>query len=89
MNVSANSKTSTPPAKSAKRRGMLAAGLLMTSAILLTGCADLAASVTVGQIGAELNEVLPTVVASDDKQTISENADFREVFFAIFPQFRP
>ena len=41
------------------------------------------------QVGAELNEVLPTVSEQDTAQSIAENATFREVFFAIGPEYAP
>ena len=70
-------------------RGMPAFVIAVTSAILLTGCGNSAGSETIRQIGNELNEVLPAVSKSDTEQTIRENVTFREVFFSIYPQFRP
>lgn len=70
-------------------RAALVLVLLVTLGFLSSGCALSAGSATVTQIGNELNEVLPTVSEADTEQSIDENATFREVFFSIFPQFRP
>ena len=70
-------------------RVMLVLVLLVMIGILSSGCATSAGSETVRQIGNELNEVLPTVSEDDTEQTIAENATFREVFFAVFPELRP
>lgn len=82
-------KTEKPQGVSQMMRALLVLVLLVILGILSSGCAISAGSATTNQIGNELNEVLPTVSAADTEQTIAENATFREVFFAIFPQFRP
>lgn len=63
--------------------------LMLTSGLLLSACDPLVGSETVRQIGEELNASLPTVSIHDTEQTKAENATFREVFFSIWPRFRP
>ncbi len=89
MTRSGRPKISKPQPAWQTLHGMLAIALLATLAMLSSGCARSAGSATIDQIGAELNAVLPTVSARDTERTISENATFREVFFSLFPQFRP
>lgn len=82
-------KIETRRGKSRTGRGTPVPALLATLGILLSACAPRAGSETMIQIGAELNEVMPTVSVEDTEQTIEENATFREVFFAIFPGLAP
>lgn len=82
-------KTGRPRGASQMMRALLVLVLLVILGILSSGCTLSAGSATTNQIGAELYEVLPTVSKADTEQTIAENATFREVFFAIFPKFRP
>ena len=89
MNGSDKRKIETKPVGYLMPRALLVLALLVILGALSSGCAPSAGSATVTQIGNELNEVLPTVSEADTDQTIDENATFREVFFAIFPQFRP
>jgi hypothetical protein len=89
MNAKDVRKTAKAQSKSQMLRAVLVLVLLATLGILSSGCARSAGSETVRQIGNELNEVLPTVSEEDTTQSIEENATFREVFFSIFPQFRP
>jgi len=89
MNENEKRKIDSPPRVSRTQRAMLVLVLLVIIGALSSGCASSAGSETVRQIGNELNEVLPTVSEDDTDQTIDENATFREVFYAIFPQFRP
>lgn len=85
MNVS-NSKTCTVPARYKTARAMLAPAMLLTSALLTSGCENWAGSATIDQIGRELHEVLPTVSVRDTIRSREENARFREVFFGIYPE---
>ena len=89
MNGNAKTKTESRLRPYRKARATLGCVIVMTGAILLSGCDPWAGSETVRQIGSELNEVLPTVAEDDTEQSIRENVTFREVFFSIFPQFRP
>ncbi len=89
MNGNEKRKTASQRDRSQMLRAALVIALLVILGALSSGCAGSAGSETVTQIGNELNEVLPTVSEQDTEQTIDENATFREVFFSIFPQFRP
>lgn len=89
MSASEISKMPRPHRMSAKQRAPLALALTLMIALLTSGCVGSGGSATVAQVGAELNEVLPTVSVNDTEQTKSENADFREVFFSIYPLYRP
>lgn len=73
----------------AKKHKLQRIGLLLTAVLLQSACDPSGGSATVKRIGDELNEVLPTVSVEDTEQTKSENATFREVFFSIWPRFRP
>ena len=86
-----NAKTKTESGRGTSQSGhaMHVLGPLVIGAILLTGCARWEGSETMAQAGAELNEVLPTVSEQDTMQSIAENATFREVFFAIWPEYAP
>lgn len=68
---------------------MRAAALMLIPVLLTTACDPSMGSETMRTAGAELNDVLPTVSVQDTEQTKIENATFREVFFTIWPEYRP
>lgn len=72
------------------RRATPVAGLLLIVALSTTACGEPGGSgKTIRTIGDELNASLPTVSPRDTLRTREENADFREVFFGLFPWLRP
>lgn len=89
MTVYGRTKTARPLSLSQTALGMPGVATLLMIVILLTGCERWEGSATMEQAGKELNETLPTVSENDTEQTITENANFREIFFSIWPMYRP
>lgn len=62
---------------------MRAAALLLTTALLTSGCATSTGSETSDAICRELRSALPTWSSADTEQSKREGADFLDVFEAV------